>query len=307
MRWRRGCGLMGNIAPATPGERQQRIRDIFVDHPNHQIARACLNRFYMPVEGGIPSRGSICALIGPSRTGKSFAAKEMVAAHEPRIGKDGVKRPVLLVDCPIEGGTRGILDNIADALDLTVSTRVTNANLINVILRELGRAEVEFVIFDEAQELFPDKNKKILSFARGLLRKMLNLHQFNIVCIGLPETYSVIAEDPQLFGRGGLEHMRLYPYNWNDPEGQKSFRALCHKFDVEMPFEKSGFGAQDFAYRLFLASGGCIGHLKNYLIDAGNRAIADESVRVELRHFAEGFDARKRPGETFNPFRGTQG
>lgn len=298
---------MTNRTLATPGERQQRIRDIFVDHPNHQQATKALKRFYMPVEGGIPSRGNICALIGKSRTGKSFAANELVAAHKPRVGQDGVKRPVLLVDCPIEGGTRGILDSIADALDLTVSSRMTNANLINVILRELRRAEVEFVIFDEAQELFPEKNKKILSFARGLLRKMLNLKQFNIACIGLPETYSVIAEDPQLFGRGGLEHMHLQPYDWNDPEDQKGFRALCHKFDIEMPFEKSGFGGPEFAHRLFLVSGGCIGHLKNYLIDAGNYAIADGSAQVELRHFAVAFDARKRPGETFNPFRGSLG
>ena len=296
---------MTDVTLATPGERQQRIRDIFVDHPNHQQATKALKRFYMPVDGGIPSRGSICALIGKSRTGKSFAANDIVAAHEPHVGQDGVKRPVLLIDCPIEGGTRGILDSIADALHLTVSTRMTNAILINVILRELRRAQVEFVIFDEAQELFPEKNKKILSFARGLLRKMLNLNQFNIACIGLPETYSVIAEDPQLFGRGGLEHQRLSPYDWNDVDDQKNFRALCHKFDVEMPFEKSGFGAQDFAYRLFLSSGGCIGHLKNYLIDAGNRAIADASSQVELRHFADAFDARKRPGETFNPFRGS--
>tara|TARA_R100000365_G_C2745358_1_gene74200 strand:+ start:878 stop:1774 length:897 start_codon:yes stop_codon:yes gene_type:complete len=296
---------MNNATLAAPGQRQQRIRDIFVDHPIHHEATKALKRFYMPVAGGIHSRGSICALIGQSRTGKSFAANEIVVGYKSQVGQDGVKRPVLLVDCPIEGGTRGILDRIADALGLTVSTRITNANLIGVILRELRRAEVEFVIFDESQELFPEKNKKILNFARALLRKMLNLNQFNIVCIGLPETYSVIAEDPQLFGRGGLEHKHLSPYDWKNEVDQKNFRALCHKFDEEMPFEKSGFGTQDFAYRLFLASGGCIGHLKNYLIDAGNRAISDASLQVELRHFSDAYDARKRPGETFNPFNST--
>ncbi|MFO6430278.1 TniB family NTP-binding protein [Erythrobacter sp. W302b] len=298
---------MNDNSLVTPGERQKRIRDIFVDHRNHQQAIQALNHFYMPVEGGIHSRGSVCALIGPSRTGKSFAANDIVAAHEPRVGQDGIKRPVLLVDCPIEGGPRGILDSIADALELTVSSRMTNANLINVILRELRRAEVEFVIFDEAQELFPEKNKRILAFARGLLRKMLNLNRFNIACIGLPETYSIIAEDPQLLGRGGLEHKHLSPYDWNDEHDRKHFRAMCHKFDLEMPFEKSGFSATDFAYRLFQASGGCIGHLKNYLIDAGNRAIKDGSNQVELRHFADAFDARRRPGEIFNPFRVSQG
>lgn len=294
---------MPDVTLMVPGERQRHIMNIFVDHSNHQQATQALKRFYMPVEGGIPSRGNICALIGASRTGKSYAANEILSAVQPQIGNDGIKCPILMVDCPIEGGTRGILDAIAASLDLRVSARTTNANLIQAILRELRRAEVQFVIFDEAQELFPEKNKKILAFSRALLRKMLNLKQFNIVCIGLPETYSIIAEDPQLIGRGGLEYKWLSPYDWNDPADQQNFRALCHKFDVEMPFEKSGFGTQDVAYRLFQASGGCIGHLKNYLIDAGNRAIADGSAQVQLRHFAEAFDARKRPGEIFNPFR----
>lgn len=294
---------MPNVPLQTPGERQRRIMNIFVDHSNHQQATGALKRFYMPVDGGIPSRGNICALIGASRTGKSYAANEIMAAFPPEIGSDGIKYPVLLVDCPIEGGTRGILDSISAALDMRVSTRITNANLIHAILCELRRAEVQFVIFDEAQELFPEKNRRILAFSRALLRKMLNLKQFNIVCIGLPETYSILAEDPQLIGRGGLEYKWLSPYDWHAPADQQNFRALCHKFDLEMPFERSGFGTQDFAYRLFMASGGCIGHLKNYLVDAGNRAIADGSVHVETRHLAEAFDARKRPGETFNPFR----
>ncbi|MBU2326088.1 MAG: TniB family NTP-binding protein [Alphaproteobacteria bacterium] len=298
---------MSDATLQTPGERQRRIRNIFVDHSNHQQATQALKHFHMPVDGGIPSRGNICALIGASRTGKSYAANEVMGAFHPEIGEGGIKCPVLMVDCPIEGGTRGILDSIAASLDLRVSSRTTNANLIHAILRELHRAEVQFVIFDEAQELFPEKNKRILAFSRALLRKMLNLKQFNIVCIGLPETYSIIAEDPQLIGRGGLEYKWLSPYDWNASADQQNFRALCHKFDLEMPFEKSGFATQDFSYRLFLASGGCIGHLKNYMIDAGNRAISDGSAQVELFHFAEGYDARKKPGETFNPFRGSLG
>lgn len=187
---------------------------------------------------------------------------------------------------------------------MNISPRVTNSNLINAILKELVRSDVEFVIFDEAQELFPEKNKKILSFSRKLLRKMLNLQQFNILCIGLPETYSVIAEDSQLIGRGGLPYKRLRPYSWSDDQDRKNFRVLCHKFDEEMPFELSGFGSQEFAYRLFKTTKGCIGLLKSYIVASGNLALADGSKKVGLRHFAVAYDERKRPGETRNPFRG---
>ena len=286
-------------------ERQIKSESIFVGHAKHEAATTAIQRFYMPIEGGIHSRGSICALIGPSRTGKTYAASKVFAQHQPKIGADGVKRSVVLVDCPIEGGPRAILDSTAAALGMNVSPRVTNSNLILALMRELQRSEVEFVIFDEAQELFPEKNKKILSFSRKLLRKMLNLNRFSILCIGLPETYYIIAEDSQLIGRGGLPYKWLEPYNWTDPTDQKHFRVLCQKFDEEMPFEMSGFADPGFSYRLFKATKGCIGTLKVYMIAAGEYAIRDGSDKVELRHFADAYDERKRPNETRNPFRGS--
>lgn len=286
-------------------QRQTTMRNIFVDHPKHQTATSAIRRYYMPLEGGLHSRGNICALTGPSRTGKTYAATQIFAEHQPKIGSDGVKRSVVLVDCPIEGGPRAILDSLATALGMNVSSRLTNSNLIQALLKELHRSGVQFVIFDEAQELFPDKNKTILSFSRKLLRKMLNLGQFSILCIGLPETYSIIAEDSQLIGRGGLPYKELKPYDWSDPTDQINFRALCQKFDEEMPFELSGFAERRFAYRLFNTTKGCIGTLKVFMIAAGEYAIRDGSSTVQLCHFADAYDERKRPGETRNPFRGS--
>lgn len=296
---------MNSPLSQSPAERQMRMNNIFVDHENHQQATKAIKRFHKPIEGGLHGRGKISALIGESRTGKTYGASQVLAEFKPEVGADGIKRHVLLVDSPIEGGSRAILDSVAIALGMNVSPRMTNSNLTLAVLRELQRSEVQFVIFDEAQELFPEKNKNVLSFSRKLLRKMLNLNQFNILCIGLPETYSIIAEDSQLIGRGGLPYKRLRPYNWTDASDEKHFRVLCHKFDEEMPFEPSGFVEKEFAYRLYQATKGCIGALKNYMIAAGEYAIENGSDKVKLSHFAAAFDERKRPGETYNPFRGS--
>jgi hypothetical protein len=279
------------------------MTNIFVDHANHQSATKAIKRFYKPVEGGIHSRGNICALIGESRTGKTYAASEVLSECQPEVGADGIKRKILLVDSPIEGGPRAILNSVAAALGMNISHRMTNSYLILALLRELQRSEVQFVIFDEAQELFPEKNKHILSFSRRFLRKMLNLNRFNILCIGLEETYSIIAEDTQLIGRGGLPFKQIKAYNWTDADDQQHFRVLCHKFDEEMPFELSGFASREVAYRLFRATNGCIGTLKVYMIAAGHLAMAEGSEKIELRHFAEAYDERKRLGTTRNPFR----
>ena len=55
--------------------------------------------------------------------------------------------------------------------------------------------------------------------------------------------------------------------------------------------------------RLFKATKGCIGILKVYMIAAGEIALEAGSDRLELCHFAEAYDDRKRPNEVFNPFR----
>lgn len=44
------------------------------------------------------------------------------------IGADGVKRPVLLVECPIEGGSRGILESIAQPLGMNISLSPVSTN-----------------------------------------------------------------------------------------------------------------------------------------------------------------------------------
>ena len=123
------------------------------------------------------------------------------------------------------------------------------------------------------------------------------------MCIGLPETYSIIAEDSQLIGRGGLPYKSVQPYDWNDPDDRKNFRVLCQKFDEELPFESSGLVELDYSSRLFNASHGSIGLLKNLILAAGESALNEDAPRIERRHFAEVYDERKRPGQTFNPFR----
>lgn len=284
-------------------DKHAQLHSIFVNHARNREVMRFINRAYKPVEGGLHGRGNISAVIGPSRTGKTYGVQQFVSDYAEYISNDGVKVPIVVVDCPVEGGVRAVLESFTDALGITVSPRTTNANLMQMILREVVKAEVEFVIIDEAQEMFPEKNKRLLSFARSFLRKLLNLRRFNIVCIGLPETYSIIAEDSQLIGRGGLPYKSVQPYDWNDPDDRKNFRVLCQKFDEELPFESSGLVELDYSSRLFNASHGSIGLLKNLILAAGESALNEDAPRIERRHFAEVYDERKRPGQTFNPFR----
>ncbi len=292
-------------ASALPaGERQAILKKLVIQHDRMTECMNALMRFHMPVAGGTHDTGSVSAIIGDSRTGKTFAAGAYAKNHPAMQGDNGMIFPVLLVETAPTGGMRPVLENLANALGMVHSQRMNNALLTNNILDGLKYHKVELLVFDEFQDVCDPRNRKLALDVKRLVRKILNLDTLNIVCIGLPETYEIIANDKQLVGRGGLQHVFLYPYSWDSDEERMSFRLLCDMFDEGMPFpEKAGLGLASTARCLHWVSDGIIGKLKNFLFQAGCLAINDGSERVTFPHFAIAYDAIKPPRTSFNPFR----
>ncbi len=289
----------------SPAKRQAIIRSITVEHDRYAEAVNALGEFHYPVKDGSHARGCVSALIGDSRTGKSFSTKRYATRFPTTVGDSGLVMPVVYVDMPMEGGggARGVLEAIATALQIQFSLRMTNPNLLALILKSIVDREVELLLLDEFEQVFRERDKRLIGFGRGLIRKILNLNTASIVCVGLPATYTLLAQDDQLVGRGGLPHCHLQPYDWNNKEERGSFRLLCDEFDQLLPFEhQAGFGEPAFARRLFEVSGGNIGKLKGWIEAAAAHAINSDADRVEMAHFAKAYERRKEPGAPVNPF-----
>jgi hypothetical protein len=297
------------VAPRLPpslrgvGERQMLIKEIFVQHDRFNEAFAAIRRAHYPVIGGEPDYGSISVLAGESRAGKSYAARRYMKEFLPIVGEGGMSFPVLYVDIPIDG-QRAMLESLADALALKFSLRVNTPGLVTMILKGLKQQKVELLILDEVNTIVHPSNKRGISYALNLFRKILNECRLNIVCIGLEETYDLLAADPQLTGRGGLPCEIVRPYSWASEEEQMLFRLLCDEFDRLLPFtNRSNLKSVWFAHRLFYSSkGGNIGRLKDFLYSAGCLAINDASEAVEVRHLAQAYERTKARGVEFNPW-----
>ena len=283
------------------GERQVRIKNIFVEHDRFREALEGIRRSHYPVIGGEPDYGLISVLAGESRVGKSYVAARYAKDHPPVIADDGMIFPVVRVDVPIDG-KRGILEALADALHVKHSLRINNPTLLGMTLKALVDHKVELLIFDEVQTVLNSENRHMVAYARHLFRKIANLGTLNIVCIGLEETYEFMAADPQLAGRG-LSYTIVRPYSWESTDEQKVFRLLCDEFDRRLPFnQRAKLGTPWFAHRLFYATDGNIGRLKNFLFAAGCIAINEAADIIDPRHFAVAYDRSKPRGVEFNPF-----
>jgi hypothetical protein len=285
------------------GERQMLIKNIFVQHDRFNEAFAAIRRAHYPVIGGEPDYGSISALVGESRAGKSYAARRYMKKYPAIVGDGGMIFPVLYVDIPIDG-QRAMLESIADALGMKYSLRTNNPGLVLMILKGLKHQKVELLILDEVNTIVHPGNKRGISYALNLFRKILNECRLNIVCIGLDETYDLLAADPQLTGRGGLPCEIVRPYSWESEDEQMLFRLLCDEFDRLLPFtNKSNLKSGWVAHRLFYSSkNGNIGRLKDFLYSSGCLAINDKSDAIEIKHFAEAYERTKARNVEFNPW-----
>ncbi|MGA9796681.1 MAG: TniB family NTP-binding protein [Rhizomicrobium sp.] len=288
-------------AQCQAADRQQKIKNIFVEHDRFREAWRAIQRTHHPVEGGAPDYGSISVLAGESRVGKTYVASRYAKEHPSFMAEGGMIFPVIRVDVPMEG-RRGLLEAMAEALQVKYSLRINNPSLLGMVLKALRDHKVELLFFDEVQTVLNDDNRQMVSYMRHLLRKIANLGSLNIVCIGLEETYDFMNADPQLSGRG-LTYTIVQPYSWANGEEQKVFRLLCDEFDRLLPFDaRSGLGSPWTAHRLFYVTDGNIGRLKNFLFSAGCVAINEGTAAIEIGHFVTAYDRIKPRGIEFNPF-----
>jgi Bacterial TniB protein len=291
------------FANLSVGERQMLMKVIFIEHDRFRDAWQAIRRSHYPVDGGQPDYGSISVIAGESRAGKTSVALRYMKDHPPTITNDGMIYPVLYVNIPIDG-QRALLGFIADALGIKYSLRINNPTLQMMILKGLRDQKVEMLIFDEVNTIYATENRRTVVYTLNLFRKIVDHCKLNIVCIGLEETYELLAADPQLTGRGGLPYQIVRPYSWDCEDERKLFRLLCDEFDRKLPFnQRSNLQSSWFAQRLFYSSkGGIIGRLSDFLYRAGCLAINDGSDAIEVRHFAEAYERIKERGTEYNPW-----
>lgn len=285
-------------------ERQSRLKNLVVEHDSFREATDAVARFHMPVKGGTPDFGSLFVLAGDPRTGKSFALERYARGFPAGTDDAGVVRPVVYVDLPIGANKASMVAKLAEALNVDCG-RVKIDVAFAQVLRELRDRKVQLLLLDEYQEAFVTSRPTAIRDCNGLVRKILNLRSLNVVAAGLVETYRLMAKDAQLKGRGLLPHRIVMPYEWGSKQERDVFRLLCATVDDLLPFaQRSGLGSPWFAARLHWVTDGIIGHLKDFVHNAGCRALNEaDCPKLTPDHFADAWDEIRPVGMTFNPFR----
>ncbi len=291
------------FTPEEIGDHQRRIQNIVIEHSHLLDVEDELRRRLLT--GGSAGSAKLTMFVAPSGWGKSTTVRQAIERLIKTIGTSGSIRPILYaslpVPCTIKMMTTALLRALNDPLAERHGTTGQNSMRIIEQLRVQG---VRLVILDEFQHLVSGPKQHIAYEATDWLKQLLDHAGVPVVCVGLPESTTVISEHEQL-RRRTTKLIQKQPFCWDEEGGVEStaFRAFLHIYEKQMGFpDPSHLGAYEFAERIHIASKGLIGVVSQLALEAAGACLArtDGPICLTLEDFAEAFACL--PYDGVNPF-----
>ncbi|WP_027173163.1 TniB family NTP-binding protein [Methylobacterium sp. 10] len=291
-------------AAALPvNERKAMIDRLLVPYPRFNDLSTFVRRFHRPVDDASHATGQLGALLGASRSGKTWILKNYTDEHPPSMGDYETIRPVIYIQARKGMGAFDLIDTVGKNVGYRSTPKIKTSAYIDRIVLALIHHKVELVIMDDIDNALSSATKhnaeKILSF----VQEMIDSAHCNVLCGGRAELWNTLNAVVQIEGRGSLPYMILKAYDWSMAEERDHFRLLLDGIDNRLPFKlKSDLNHSEMAAHFYYISGGLVGRVMNYVKAAAFEAMNDRADRIEQSHLVYAAKLRMRPGSSFVPF-----
>jgi hypothetical protein len=256
-----------------------------------------------------PAGRQIVMVVGPPRAGKTFLLEWLESEKRSewalKQASDPGRIPIASVEIPgkdtLKSSWAPIYDRVLRALEeplidqkviygdvmlrptvsgkFTYSDRVTGGKL-RYALEEAIKHRRPFAIFlDEIHHLLGMAG---LSFQDQMdcLKSLANMTNTLLVLFGTYEAVDLIGLSDQLTLRTKVVHLKRYN---ESKEDQADFEGAINSFQLEMPFRKPPdlLKYSDYLYERSL---GCVGVIRNWLLQAYHSALKEDSPTLTLKH-----------------------
>ena len=169
----------------------------------------------------------------------------------------------------------------------------------------LAACGVELILLDEFHH-FADRNQpKLMYRVADWLKVLIAETHIPVVLFGLESCLDVFKHNEQLARRFSAR-FALNPFDWDDDQSRKDFRGFLKTVAKKLPFRRVPlFHERELAFRLYVASGGCLGYLMRIIRGAALGAIEDgrdavDEADVERAYVEEVWDAELQPANPFS-------
>jgi hypothetical protein len=272
------------------------LHDVLVPHEAFQIG---LNRIEYFFNCAPMPEPEILAVLGPSGSGKTRLVDTVWLNHGTFRTADGKVMPIIRVAVPSKPTIKGLGDLILKEIDPDDTRRYTENELtrrIKVLMKECG---TKMLILDEFQHFFDRTSKRVWHLVTDWLKVLIDAVGCVLVISGLPECTTVIRQCPQ-FRRRCRQKIVLPQFAWLDAEQQSEFRAVVKCFwqaMVDKGLLIPDLREDEWAFRIFCASGGLIGYVKKFLTEIVIEAGLHPGITLTIDNFAKAY---KRFAITFD-------
>ncbi|MDP3273090.1 MAG: ATP-binding protein [Bosea sp. (in: a-proteobacteria)] len=251
------------------------------------------------------SAARLTVLCAPSGAGKTRTIERiMKELNDNALGHKVLHVP-LPPQCAIKAMTAEFLRALGDPLADRVSTAARNTARIVQRVQEL---RFKLIVIDEFQHLLDRDSNRIASASTDWLKSMLDRAAVPVMCVGLPETLTILRSNEQL-ERRMTKVIRMNPMKWDGGEGATEIRYFLREFERRLPFLTSASDLQEprLAYAIFQATGGLVGRVAQLLAEALEASMLrpdgpDCITRQDLAKAYSGLEFDKP-----NPFNGEPG
>lgn len=235
--------------------------------------------------------GTVIAIVGPTRVGKSTAIRE--AARQVYPGKQKTSIPYVIVDCSrTDAGftstrylTLDLLTQLEHPLYVDASSRLrlslteTNARL--QLRRAITYRDTKLIIIDEAHHLLRMKNSAGREAALESLKCLGNETGALIVLVGGYELLKGCFTSAHFNGRLTLLEFPRYGASEAD---QGQFNAILASLDAMLPWA-SGHSLLRMRDLIYKGSQGSCGLITNWILAALGNMTAGGCTRLRQEHF----------------------
>lgn len=275
------------------------------------VAHPILKKAYETIMGIIhePAGKQIVMVIGPPRSGKTFLLEwlesELKYAWAQVQSSDPGRIPIASIEVPSRDTLKPswalIYERILKALEeplidkkiiygdvifhrsvegkLRVPERASGGKLRIAVEEALKHRHPFAFFFDEFQHLLSMAG---LSWQDQMdcVKSLANMTRTLLVLFGTYEGLDLVDLSDQLMLRTKVVHLRRYGSSADDVD---NFEGTINSFQVQMPLRKPPDLLQHSEY-IYERTLGCVGSLRNWLLQAYRTALQDDAPTLSLAH-----------------------
>jgi hypothetical protein len=157
----------------------------------------------------------------------------------------------------------------------------------------LKGCKVRMIFVDEFQHIIDKDTQRVLNAVADFLKDIINQTNMPMILIGQQgEAEPILQTNPQLSRRVGTPRY-MKPFQWDQaqPETITEFCTIMESIDLELPFDSSGLGERDMAFRFHYATHGYLGWIMHLIRHAAHLAMTTDCPTLHRFLLKQAYDA----------------